>query len=926
MNSLFSNDFEAAAGERLFQASLDGRWQIRFPDGDAWSRITVPGPWQADFPERAWDAGSASYRRSFERPPHKTDTEVVLRFGAVNYFCSVRLNGRELGSHEGGYLPFEFVLEDEWLRDVNELDVDVRLPSVDPVLDRAFPFAEIPHGKQSWYGLLGGIWQSVTLALRPRRHISHCAIRAAMDGTAQFVLECSTRPDDVALARITILSPDGSIATTGGGPAGQTIHTRIDNPQRWSPEHPWLYTSVVELWVGNMLVHSVSERFGYRSIETRDGQFLLNGAPLYLRGALDQDYYPDGICTPPSLAFLEDQARKAKALGLNLLRVHIKVPDPRYYDVADRLGLLVWSEIPSCATFTETSAQRLIDTMSGILKRDGNHPSIIIWTIINKDQGTRLDENPDQRDWLKNAYQWLKHEDPSRLAVDNSPCGPNYHVQSDIDDFHYRRAVPELVHEWDALTAAFAERPQHAYSPHGDASRTGDEPLVVSEFGVWGLPDPAKLRKNGKEPFWFESGADFDSSEGVAYPHGIENRFRIYNLGSVFGNFAAFIEATQWHQFNALKYQIEEMRRHASIQGYVITELTDVHWEANGLMDLERNPRVYHELFGDFNDDLVILAKPRTYAIWSGDVLQIDVHLATGGVSVLSGSTLHCIANGTEQARMYVSAMSAGTVKDMGVINLSLPLTETGVVSKIRFELKRDSVVLARNQIAISVYAPRARVGLPSLHTIDPNLAVYLGRLGYPIKHAGEADVHVVKSLSRDDMDSLHRGARYVVLAAGDLPFTSLRHDLAGPPHLLSADPDVFPRCRPAPSSIEPGIGVVERKGTVWHGDWITGFSWIKRSGAFARLPGEPMLDLSFSRVSPQRVLTGFRSWEFGGLVQAGLVSGWVHKPAALIAERTIGRGRVVATTFRLLRDAPGTDPVAATLLDALILSAIKSA
>lgn len=104
-----------------------------------------------------------------------------------------------------------------------------------------------------------------------------------------------------------------------------------------------------------------------------------------MRGALDQDYYPEGIYTPPSLEFLEDQARKSKELGLNLLRCHIKVPDPRYYDVADRFGLLVWTEIPNIQTFTEKSAKRLLDTMEGILRRDGNHPSIVIWTIINED-------------------------------------------------------------------------------------------------------------------------------------------------------------------------------------------------------------------------------------------------------------------------------------------------------------------------------------------------------------------------------------------------------------------------------------------------------------------------------------------------------------------------------------------------------------
>jgi len=156
----------------------------------------------------------------------------------------------------------------------------------------------------------------------------------------------------------------------------------------WGPDHPALYRIELRLLVGTVAVDSWSESFGFRSIETRDGKLLLNGEPLYLRGALDQDYYPEGICTPPSVAFLEDQLSKAKALGLNCLRCHIKVPDPRYYEVADRLGMLVWTEIPNVETFTPRSAARLRSTMEGILARDGHHPSIVIWTLINEDWGS----------------------------------------------------------------------------------------------------------------------------------------------------------------------------------------------------------------------------------------------------------------------------------------------------------------------------------------------------------------------------------------------------------------------------------------------------------------------------------------------------------------------------------------------------------
>jgi hypothetical protein len=116
-----------------------------------------------------------------------------------------------------------------------------------------------------------------------------------------------------------------------------------------------------------------------------------------------------------------------------------------------------------------------------------------------------------------------------------------------------------------------------------------------------------------------------------------------------------------------------------------------------------------------------------------------------------------------------------------------------------------------------------------------------------------------------------------------------------------------------------PNIGLHRRDGTMWRGDWIASFSWLRRDGAFAAIPGGPMLDVSFDKVVPHHVMTGFRSWEYEGLVHAGVVVGWLHKPAATIAERQVGKGWLVATTFRLLDQPPGTDPVAAALLDGLI-------
>jgi hypothetical protein len=143
-------------------------------------------------------------------------------------------------------------------------------------------------------------------------------------------------------------------------------------------------------------------------------------------------------------------------------------------------------------------------------------------------------------------------------------------------------------------------------------------------------------------------------------------------------------------------------------------------------------------------------------------------------------------------------------------------------------------------------------------------------------------------------------------------------------PPTMPADGEA-PR-RSGPEQQLPNIGIHRRDGTIWRGDWIASFSWLRRDGVFASIPGGPMLDLSFDRVVPHHVMTGFRSWEYEGLIHAGLVVGWLHKPAATIAERQVGKGWLVATTFRLLTDPPGADPVAGALADGLIALAAGKA
>ena len=207
------------------------------------------------------------------------------------------------------------------------------------------------------------------------------------------------------------------------------------------------------------MLDTLPETFGFRTVEARDGRIYLNGEPVYLRGALDQDYYPDGICTTPSEAFLEDQFRKAKELGLNCVRCHIKVPDPRYYEVADRVGLLVWTELPNVGRLTDAPP-------SGSRATHGGHP--------------RARRQPPQHRLLDDHQRELGHgpgprRRAPRLAEPDLPlaqgAGPDAAggrqlglprrtstSRATSTDFHFYAALPDHRRAWDGFAASFADR------------------------------------------------------------------------------------------------------------------------------------------------------------------------------------------------------------------------------------------------------------------------------------------------------------------------------------------------------------------------------------------------------------------------------------------------------------------------------------
>jgi hypothetical protein len=917
---------------------LDGEWRFvpdterlydpdRLPEGEP---IGVPGCWEAQVP-RPYRIITAWYHRTFEVPEDWRGQRAILRFGAVMYRCTVFVNGQRVGVHEGGYTSFAFDVTDAvaWGA-TNRLAVEVQNPlnaiadypalAVERVLSAEeyapdLPLSEAPHGKQTWYSSQSGIWQSVCIERTPAAFVTSALVLPDLRGAAATVRWSIDGLDTPGTMRLVVTGPDGTevsateVAVAPGDDRGET-RVPVPDPVTWGIGRPNLYRLSCHLAQEGGAEDHYTVRFGMREIATENGVVTLNGEPIYLLAALDQDLYPDSISTPPSRAFLDEQLARARELGFNMLRCHIKVPDPAYLDAADEAGMLLWCELPNWTRFTADAALRGRATLQRMVETMGNHPSVVIWTIINEDWGTRLRYERRDRQWLRRMYDWLKALDPSRLVVDNSACEtsetPNFHVRSDLADFHVYFGQDNGV-RWGNMIADFARRPDWLWSPHGDAEPQGDEPLILSEFGGWGLPRLDRMLEHhrGREPWWFGTG------HGYYRPSGMRRRFQRFGLDRIWPDVNALADATQWQQFTMLQYQIGELRRHESITGYVVTELTDAYWEANGVLDPMRGRKVYHDRFRQINAPTTLVLRPDRRDVWGGSTLRTEVGLSAyedgpagpGRVEWrLSVPGADAVA-GSAPVDAWPRAGVAGPV----TLEVPIPRVERAVYGELEARaIDADGNERTRNAIDLAVLPPLPAGGSGRSRRVavhDPGdiwgIADRLRATGHQVVAADDADVLVAAELTPAIVAYAESGGRVLGL---------VRSRSAIPPHLdLRRAVDVH--LRRLPHAGWPG------QRSPWEGDWVSNFNWILPD-AFAELPYRAPLDVGYEEVAPDHVLLGYDPVRHRDEVVAGMFVGWVHEPAALVWSFGQGRGSLAFTTFRLV---PEDGPIATTMLEALV-------
>ena len=851
--------------------------------------------------------GAAWYRTQFELPIFSGTHHVLLKFGAVDYFCEVFINGRSAGTHEGGYTPFTFEITNLIRPGANTVVVHVIDPPMDEVQNRAlFPdmmYNEIPHGKQNWYVQNSGIWQGVRLELCPCIYIERLDVTPKDNG--EFEIEAR-------FAGVGLITGNGCVAAETEFRAAVYDHSgrrvfetseklrservvrvrgKVADVALWSPESPALYALEVSL-SGAVLYHRKT-RFGFRSFEAREGRLFLNSKPFYLRAALDQDFYPETVHTPTSAEYVRDMMTKAKRLGFNVLRCHLKVAHPVYLDVADEMGMLIWTELPSWSDswfpsdhFSAIAAARTDKMFWEILIRDWNHPCIVIQTIMNESWGINLTDAA-QRDWLKTTFNRIKGllAPLGRLVVDNSACEGNFHVKSDLDDFHQYYSMPDQVASWDKWVEKFAQRPDWTFSPHGDAEKTGKEPLLVSEFGNWGLPRlPAEL------PWWFD--VNFGDRE-ITRPSGVLQRFHEYKFDTLFGTFNALADDTQWHQFVSLKHEIESIRMQEPIQGYVITGITDVHWEVNGLLDMWRNEKLHAREIGLLQTPDLIMCRVGSCNHYAGDTITVEPVISHYSDRDIDGAQVRWFVSGQTGVIALSKSVAQGTVCVLASFQITLGKVDRPKVERLQLEfLDRHGERLSENAYDLFVFpklpAPADRLAL-SDSLLTSGLRSQLDRAGYEIASLlTEGSLMVASSYDTNVAEWLARGGNVLVL--------------------VDSENSLPAGC---------GIAVKARAGSDLDGRWVSNQNWIRSDiPPFSALALNRILGFESAEVVPEFVLQNVAPSDYQDVL-SGITYGWLNKNAALAVQMRVGSGKMLATSFRF--PAYGSDPYATRLLDSLI-------
>ena len=528
--------------------SLNGLWQYSIiPKSDEnipatfQGNILVPFAIESSLSGVEKTVGKDSilwYLRTIAIPEKRKGKKILLHFGAIDWRSDVFVNGKKVGTHEGGYDPFTFDITG-FLNKSSQQQLSVRV--WDPTDDGPQPRGkQVIHPEGIWYTSVTGIWQTVWMEIVPETYIVSTWQTPDIDNQKITVSASvqNLQPGD----KINISAWNGNEKIAEGNSADTSQTLIINNPDAWSPTHPFLYDLKLTVMRKGKIIDKVKSYFAMRKIavapdENGIKKMMLNNKFLFEFGPLDQGWWPDGLYTAPTDAAMKFDITTIKEMGFNMIRKHIKVEPARWYYYCDKLGMLVWQDMPSGdlgnhwephpgVLGNQTDKERSPESegyyrkeWNAIMETLYNFPCIVVWTPFNEAWGQFK---------TIDIANITKQKDPSRLV--NSASGGNYYNAGDILDLHN---YPDPAMPRPEIFGA-------------------KEALVLGEFGGLGLPVDGHTWQ--QKNWGYQS---FKSSDSL------------------------------FERYSSLINRLEELIG-KGLSAAVYTQTTDVEGEVNGFMTYDR--------------------------------------------------------------------------------------------------------------------------------------------------------------------------------------------------------------------------------------------------------------------------------------------------------------------------------------------------
>ena len=951
----------AQADDMIDNISLNGKWAIIFDQDnrggvEKWhlnrvfekqkevSNIQVPSHWETI--KKDYE-GVVFYKKSFQVPESWNEGVFSLYFEAVNYKTEVWVNDQAVGTHEGGFTPFSFQV-DEVLKpgEINHIIMRVVGPILmtDQRIDEMGRM-EVPQ----WRGAItGGIWQDVWIQRRGNATIYDVFVQPDID-KSQTVIDLELY-NHQAIQQKTTLSiklndADGNAVGVFEkkmqlDPGKNSLKTSIDIPNQklWSPKNPQLYSIGISLANGKETTDNWTHRFGMRKFTIKNNQFYLNNEPLYLKATFFEGLYPVGLAYPDSKEMAIREIQLAKDAGFNMIRPWRKPPPKMWLDLCDEMGVLtVGSLAIECMNRPIQSAylpMRVENELTQSILRDRNRTSVVIWELFNELL------QPVMIQMLQPMSLKARELDPTRLILDESggwAKGARMYLPYEKTGNQFND-----IHDYSG-----SQITQGIYDGYANIGETKEE---LEEKGLSGLTIPGKNIVPGRLSFVSELGygslpnlpqnnEEFRQKGNPLTPtmryhlrleKELEQMMQKTGFDRLFDNFEEFCLAQQTAHGMANKRLLEATRSNPNIIGYCVHALTAGDWIMGaGLLDLWRNPKTdVYEMTKEANQEHIVTLRVMPRNSFSGVNPKVEVIGVNENMEMkaqIHFQVFDAAENLLFEKEVYKPLTQGITSYLSEKINMS-GLTGS-FQARVKLKDKKGNII-AKNSFDFDIFDPVVFDSNAPLRVIDPQgeLKIFLTKKNIsfvdfdPNGHTGGLIVSgLVPQSGKKDFNELLKNAKTEVGKGGKLIILEVP----------GKTPPYFGR-KFEPNYVEglPFSANMLNKGTTL-GLWAGKPHMVKEHPVFQGLPTGVIMQEVYQNVHPKTTMMMQQGKMISGVVSydhfKNLDLMLRHYPGpgdvwfgANLLETAFGEGTMLLSTFDIVGNL-GKDPVAELILNNMI-------